>query len=95
MQRDDDDDDDDDSTTTTKIERRKSRFLTISSLRRELSTRTLKWSGRNRVEITCNIQSAHQSRATCRVPLGPKRQGWLSLNRIYFSFTLLAETINR
>ena len=34
---------------------RSSRLLTISSLRRELSpTRTLKWPGRNRVQITCN-----------------------------------------
>ena len=38
------------------------------------------------------------SRATCRVPLGAKGQlryyGWQSLNCIYFSFILLAETIN-
>ena len=35
-----------------RIQRRNSRFLTISSLRREpSSTRTLKWPGRNRVQI--------------------------------------------
>ena len=33
-------------------------FLTICSLRREPSpTRTLKWLGRNRVQITCNTSS--------------------------------------
>ena len=36
------------------------RFFIISSLRRELSpTRTLKWPGSNRVQITCNTQSAY------------------------------------
>ena len=36
------------------------RFLTISSLRRALSsTRTLKWPGRNREQITCNVSSAY------------------------------------
>ena len=35
-------------------------FFTISSLRREPSpTRTLKWPGRNRVQMTCNISSAY------------------------------------
>ena len=35
-------------------------FLTISSLRREASpTRTLKWPGRNRVQITCSTSSAY------------------------------------
>ena len=35
-------------------------FFTISSLRREPSpTRTLKWPGRNRVQITCNALSAY------------------------------------
>ena len=42
------------------IQRRKSRFFTISSLRRELSpTRTLKWPRRNRVQMTCNASSAY------------------------------------
>ena len=42
------------------IERRSSRFLTISSLRRELSpTRTLKWPRRNRMQRTCKTSSAY------------------------------------
>ena len=64
----DDDDDDDDNNNNNNnndndnnhIQRRNSRFLTISSLRRELSpTRTLKWRGRNRVQITCNTSSTY------------------------------------
>ena len=43
-----------------RIQRRSSRLFTISSQRRELSpTRTSKWSGRNRVQITCNTSSAN------------------------------------
>ena len=43
-----------------RIQMRYSRFLTISSLRGELSpTRTLKWPGRNRVKITCNTSGAY------------------------------------
>ena len=43
-----------------RIQRRYSRFFTISSQRRELSpTRTLKWPRRNRVQITCNTSSAY------------------------------------
>ena len=43
-----------------RIQRRYSRSFTISSLLRELSpTRTLKWPGRNRVQITCNTSSAY------------------------------------
>ena len=42
------------------IQRRNSRFFTISSLRRESSpARTLKWSGHNRVKITSNTSSAY------------------------------------
>ena len=42
------------------IQRRNSRFFTISSQHRELSpTRTLKWPRCNRVQITCNTSSAH------------------------------------
>ena len=49
------------SNNNNRIQRRNSRFFTISSLRRELSpTRTLKWPGRNRVQITCNTSSAYQ-----------------------------------
>ena len=41
------------------IQRRNSRIFTISPLRHEPSpTRTLKWLGRNRVQITCNTSSA-------------------------------------
>ena len=52
-----------------RIQRRNSRFLTISSLRREPSpTRTLKWSGRNCVQITWNTSSAdHVQSVTCHV----------------------------
>ena len=43
-----------------RIQRRYSRFFTISSQRRELSpTRTLKWPRRNHVQITCNTSSAY------------------------------------
>ena len=43
-----------------RIERHNSRFLAISSLRHELSpTRTLKWPGRNHVQITCNTPDAY------------------------------------
>ena len=43
-----------------RIQRRYSRFFTISSQRRELSpTCTLKRPRRNRVQITCNISSAY------------------------------------
>ena len=43
-----------------RIQRRYSRFFTISSQRRELSpTRTLKWPRRNCVQITCNTSSAY------------------------------------
>ena len=42
------------------IQRRYSRFFTISSRRRELSpTRTLKWPGLNRVQTTCNTSNAY------------------------------------
>ena len=55
------DDDDDDDDNNNCIERRKSRFFTISSLRRELSpTRMLKWPGRNRVRIACNTSNSYR-----------------------------------
>ena len=73
-----------------RIPRRNSRFLTISSLRRELSpTRTLKWPARNCVQIPCNTSSAyHVQHAVLRVTwyegtAQPFRQ---SLNRIYINF---------
>ena len=82
------------------IQRRYSRFFTISSQRRELSpTRTLKWPGCNRVQITCNTSSAHHMQVSCYVPLGTNGelsyevcQSWI---RIYLSFILLAEPLNR
>ena len=58
-----------------RIQRRYSRFLTISSQRRELSpTRTIKWPGRNRVPITCNTWSVDHVQVSCYVPLGTKGQ---------------------
>ena len=57
------------------IQRRYSRFFTISSQRREPSpTRTLKWPGRNRVQITCNTSSAYHVQVSCYMPLGMKGQ---------------------
>ena len=57
------------------IQRRYLRFFTISSQRRELfPTRTLKWPGRNRVQITCNTSSAYHVQVSCYVPLGTKGQ---------------------
>ena len=57
-----------------RIQRRYSRFFTISSQRCELSpTRTLKWPGRNCVQIACNTSSAYHVQ-TCYVPLGTKGQ---------------------
>ena len=58
-----------------RIQRRYSRFFTISSQCRKLSpTRTLKWPGRNRVQITCNTSSACHLQVSCYVPLGTKGQ---------------------
>ena len=58
-----------------RIQRCYSRFCTISSQRRELSpTRTLKWPGRNRVQIMCNTSSAYHVQVSCYVPYGTKGQ---------------------
>ena len=58
-----------------RIQRRYSRFFTISSQRRELSpTRMIKWPRRNRVQITCNTSSADHVQVSCYVPLGTKGQ---------------------
>ena len=83
-----------------RIQRRYSKFFIISSQCRELSpTRTLKWPGRNSVQITCNTSSAYHVQVSCNVPLGTKGQlsysVWQSWNRIYLSFILLAEPLNR
>ena len=44
-------------------------IFTVSSVRRELSpTHTLKWPGRNHVQITCNTSGAHHvQHVVCRV----------------------------
>ena len=58
-----------------RIQRRYSRFFTMSSQHRELSpTRTLKRSGHNRVQITCNTSSAYHVQVSCHVPLSTKGQ---------------------
>ena len=50
-------------------------FFTISSQRRELSpTHTLKWPGRNRVQITCNTSNTYHMQVSCYVPFGTKGQ---------------------
>ena len=56
------DSDDGDNNNNIRIQRRFSRFFTISSQRCELSpTRTLKWPRRNRVQTTCNTSSAYHA----------------------------------
>ena len=58
-----------------RMQRRCSRFCTISSQRHELSpTRTFRWPGRNRVQIMCNTSSAYHMQVSCYVPLGTKGQ---------------------
>ena len=70
-----DDDNNNNNSNNNRIQRRYSRFLTISSQRREPSpTRTLKWPGRNRVQTTCNTSSAYHVHVSCYVPLGTKGQ---------------------
>ena len=56
-----------------RIQRRYSRLFTISSQRRKPSpTRTLKWPGHNRVQITCNTLSVYHVQVSCYVPLSTK-----------------------
>ena len=75
-----------------RIERRNSRFfflfLTIASLHRELSpTRTLKWPGRNRVQITCDTQSAHHvQHVVCR--LVRRDSSAIKIGRVSVAFIL-------
>ena len=86
-----------------RIERSDSRFFTISSQSRELSpTRTLKWPGRNRVQITCNTSSAyHVQPAVCH--LVRRDSPAVKFDRVeiafilafFFFFFLLDETISR
>ena len=57
------------------IPRRNSRFLTISLLRREPSlTRTLKWPGRSRAQITCTHRALIMCNILCYMPRGRKGQ---------------------
>ena len=77
-----------------RIQRRYSRFFTISSQRRELSpTRTLKWPRRTRVQITCNTSSAYHVQVSCYV--SAQLLSLTELKSIYLSFILLAEQLNR
>ena len=77
------------------IQRRYSRFFTISSLS---PTCTLKRPGCNLVQITCNTSSAYHVQVSRYVPLGTKGQlsykVWQSWNRICLSFILLTEPLN-
>ena len=55
-----------DNNNNSRIQRRYSRFFTISSQRHELSpTRTLKWPGCNHVQITCNTLNAYHVQVSC------------------------------
>ena len=64
-----------DNNNNNRIQRRYSRFFTISSQRREQSpTRILKWPGRNCVQTTCNTSGAYHVQVSCYVPLGTKGQ---------------------
>ena len=89
----------DNNNNNNRTERGNSRFSTISSLRRELTpTRTLKWPGRDRVQITCNTSSAyHVQPAVCH--LVRRDSSAIKSDRVEIAFilalSLLAETINR
>ena len=79
-------------------EGRKSRFFAISSMRRELSpTCTLKWPGRNRVQITCNISSAYRMQhVKCRVVRRDSSAVKFDTAEIAFILAFsMAETIKR
>ena len=75
------------------------KIITICSLRRELCTMgTLKWPGRNRVQITCNTSSVyHMEHVVCHVALRDSSafKFYRVLNQIYLNFISLAETIYR
>ena len=77
---------------------RRNEIFTISSLRHEQSpTRTLKWPGRNRVQITCNTSSAyHVQHVVLRATLYEGTAQLLNLTEFkshFFSFILLAEPL--
>ena len=63
-------------------------MFTISSLRRELSpTRTLKWPGLSRVQITCNSSSAyHVQPAVCYLIRGDSSA--VKFDRVEIAFVL-------
>ena len=66
---------DNNNNNNNRIQRRYSRFFTFASQRREPSpTRTRQWSGRSRVQITCNTSSAYHVQVSCYVPFGTKGQ---------------------
>ena len=79
------------------IERYKVRFFTVSSLRHELPpTRTLKWPGFSRVQITCNTSGTHHMHM-CHVV---RRDGSaIKFDKVWIAYLwvlfLLAETINQ
>ena len=67
--------DDNNNNNNNRIQRCYLRIFTISSQHRELCPiRTLKWSGRNHVQITCNTSSTYHVQVSCYVPLGTKGQ---------------------
>ena len=50
-------------------------FFTISLQCRKVSpTRTLKWPGYNRVQVTCNTSRVYHVQVSCYVPRGAKGQ---------------------
>ena len=69
------------------IEKRNSRFFTISSLRRKLSpTCTLKWPGCNCVQITCNTSGAyHVQHVMCH--LVRRDSSAIKFDRVYIRFS--------
>ena len=75
------------------FQRHYSRFFTISSQRRKLSpTHTLKWTGRNHVQIMCNTSSAYHVQVSCYVPLGT-RATWYEGSAQLLSLTELKDTL--
>ena len=87
-----------DFNNNNRIERRKSRFFTISSLCHELSpTCTLNGPERDRVQITCNTSSAyHVQHAVCHMVR--RDSSAIKFDRVEIAFiltlSLLVETIS-
>ena len=70
-----------------RIQRRYSRFFTISSQRRELSpTHTLKWPGRNRVQITCSTSSTYTCKCHVTCHLVRRDSSAIKFDRIEIAF---------